>query len=42
MNVLSLKDDDLADEGDDQIKPGSGVYILCFIFYTFYSHDVYG
>ena len=24
VNVLSLKDDDLVDEGDDLIKPGSG------------------
>ena len=27
VNVLSLKDDDLADEGDEKIKPGSGIYI---------------
>ena len=27
VNVLSLKDDDLRDEGDDLIKPGSGIYI---------------
>ena len=26
VNVLSLKDDDLRDEGDDLIKPGSGTY----------------
>lgn len=24
VNVLSLKDDDLSDEGDEKIKPGSG------------------
>lgn len=26
VNVLSLKDDDLVDEGDDKIKPGSGTH----------------
>ena len=27
VNVLSLKDDDLADEGDEKIKPGSGIFM---------------
>ena len=29
VNVLSLKDDDLVEEGDDKIKPGSGEYYCC-------------
>lgn len=27
VNVLSLKDDDLSDEGDEKIKPGSGTCV---------------
>ena len=28
VNVLSLKDDDLVEEGDEKIKPGSGTYTV--------------
>lgn len=42
VNVLSLKDDDLKDDGDDLIKPGSGetnytmvttvtMYFICIV-----------
>ena len=39
VNVLSLKDDDLADEGDEKIKPGSGIFAVYNV-YIVYVHAV--
>ena len=49
VNVLSLKDDDLADEGDEKIKPGSGIFavyeciniVMCTLYIVYmYVHAV--
>ena len=32
VNVLSLKDDDLSDEGDEKIKPGSGTCTYVYMY----------
>ena len=37
VNVLSLKDDDLADEGDEKIKPGSGIRISHLIYHVYHN-----